>query len=153
MRFQRVKSVRFWFPLVNGVKTMSLKRTIAMLLLAAAFPFTSPAQDAKTALNEQFWEAVRKGDLAEVTKLLDKGADVNATASPVASDGKVYLTSEDGEIFVFKAGPKHELLSVNPMGEVLMATPAISDGMLIVRGLKHVFGITESVQLQTKASK
>ncbi|HEV2764722.1 MAG TPA: PQQ-binding-like beta-propeller repeat protein [Pyrinomonadaceae bacterium] len=63
------------------------------------------------------------------------------TASPVAYDGKIYLSSEDGEIFVFKAGPKHELLSVNPMGEVIMATPAISDGLLIVRGLKHVFAV------------
>jgi hypothetical protein len=35
------------------------------------------------------------------------------------------------------------LLSVNPMGEVIMATPAISDGMIIVRGQKHVFGIAE----------
>ena len=38
------------------------------------------------------------------------------TASPVASDGKIYLSSDDGEIFVFKAGRKHELLSANPMG-------------------------------------
>ena len=66
------------------------------------------------------------------------------SASPVAADGKIYLSSEDGEIFVFKAGPKHELLATNPMGEVLMATPAISDGMIIVRGLRHVFGIGES---------
>jgi ankyrin repeat protein len=35
-------------------------------------------QDAKKELNDQFWEAVRKGDLAAVTALLDKGADVNA---------------------------------------------------------------------------
>jgi hypothetical protein len=62
----------------------------------------------------------------------------------VASDGKIYLSSEDGEIFVVKAGPTHELLSVNPMGEVLMATPAISGDMLIVRGIKHVFAITEA---------
>ena len=75
------------------------------------------------------------------------------TASPVASDGKIYLSSEDGEVFVFKAGPKHELLSTNPMGEVLMATPAISDGMLIVRGLKHVFGIGEAPAAKTKAAQ
>jgi outer membrane protein assembly factor BamB len=65
------------------------------------------------------------------------------SASPVAADGKLYLTSEDGEVFVLKAGPKPELLATNPMGEVLMATPAISDGLLIVRGLKHVFAIGE----------
>ncbi len=66
------------------------------------------------------------------------------TASPVASDGKIYLSSEDGEVFVVRAGPKHELLSVNPVGEVIMATPAISDGLLIVRGINHVFAVTDA---------
>ncbi|HEX6622213.1 MAG TPA: PQQ-binding-like beta-propeller repeat protein [Pyrinomonadaceae bacterium] len=75
------------------------------------------------------------------------------TASPVASDGKVYLSSEDGEIFVFKTGAKHELLSTNPMGEVLMSTPAISDGMLIVRGVKHLFGIAESAPAAAPTAK
>ena len=63
------------------------------------------------------------------------------SASPVAADGKIYFSSEDGEIFVVKAGPKYELLAENPMGEVLMATPAISDGVIYVRGLKHLFAI------------
>ena len=72
-------------------------------------------------------------------RLADRGGAF--TASPVASDGKIYLSSEDGEVFVVKAGEKHELLAVNPVGEVIMATPAISDGMLIVRGVKHVFAI------------
>jgi len=57
----------------------------------------------------------------------------------VASDGKIYLSSEDGDVFVVKAGPKYELLSTNRVGEVMMATPAISDGLVIVRGVKHVF--------------
>jgi len=61
------------------------------------------------------------------------------TASPVASDGKLYFSSEDGDVFVVKAGPKYELLSKNPVGEVMMATPAISDGLLIVRTRNHVF--------------
>jgi hypothetical protein len=63
------------------------------------------------------------------------------SASPVAGDGKVYLSGEDGDVFVYKAGRTPELLSTNPMGEVLMATPAISDGVLFVRGLKHLFAI------------
>jgi hypothetical protein len=63
------------------------------------------------------------------------------SASPVAGDGKLYLAGEDGDVFVFKAGPKPELLATNPMGEVLMATPAISEGVLYVRGLKHLFAI------------
>lgn len=65
------------------------------------------------------------------------------SASPVAADGKLYFSSEDGEVFVVKAGPKFELLATNPMGEVLMATPAIVDGMVIVRGRQHVFAIGE----------
>ena len=66
------------------------------------------------------------------------------TASPVASNGKIYLSSEDGDIFVVKSGPKYELLATNPVGEVMMATPAISDGMVIVRALNHVFAFGEA---------
>jgi hypothetical protein len=54
-----------------------------------------------------------------------------ATALSYACDRgnlEIYLSSEDGDIFVVKAGPKYELIASNPMGEVLMATPAISDG-------------------------
>lgn len=65
------------------------------------------------------------------------------SASPVAADGKLYLSSEDGEIFVVRAGPKYELLAANPMGEVLMATPAISEGIVFVRGRHHLFAIGE----------
>lgn len=72
------------------------------------------------------------------------------TASPVASDGKLFLSSEDGDVFVVKAGPKYELLATNRVGEVMMATPAISDGMIIVRGLKHVFAFTEARSARAK---
>jgi outer membrane protein assembly factor BamB len=75
------------------------------------------------------------------------------SASPVASGGKIYIASEDGDIFVVKAGAKYELLSTNPMGEVLMATPAISAGMIIVRGQNHVFGISEQTAENSKAEK
>ena len=65
------------------------------------------------------------------------------TASPVASDGKIYLSSEDGDVFVVKAGPKYELLAKNPVGEVMMATPAISDGLLIVRTVSNLYAFGE----------
>lgn len=66
------------------------------------------------------------------------------TASPVAADGKLYFPSEDGEVYVVKAGPKFELLATNPMGQVLMATPAIVDSMILVRGRHHLFAIGEA---------
>ena len=69
------------------------------------------------------------------------GSGGSFSASPVAADGKIYLTSEDGDVFVVKAGPAYELLATNPMGEVVMATPAISDGVIIIRGVKHVMAI------------
>jgi outer membrane protein assembly factor BamB len=66
------------------------------------------------------------------------------SGSPVAADGKIYLPSEDGDVFVVKAGPTYELLATNPVGEVLMATPAIADGTLYIRGLKHLVAIREA---------
>jgi outer membrane protein assembly factor BamB len=65
------------------------------------------------------------------------------SASPVAADGKIYVPGEDGDVFVVKAGPKFELLATNPVGEVLMATPAIVPGMIVIRGQNHIFGIAE----------
>jgi outer membrane protein assembly factor BamB len=65
------------------------------------------------------------------------------SASPVAADGKLYLASEDGDVFVVNAGRQYELVTKNPMGQPLMATPAISDGMLIVRGEKAIYGLRE----------
>ena len=73
------------------------------------------------------------------------------TSSPVASDGKLYFSSEDGEVFVVKAGPKYELLATNPVGEVMMATPAISDGLLIVRGRTHLFAFGDASAQKMKA--
>ena len=63
------------------------------------------------------------------------------SASPVAADGKLYLAMEDGEVNVVKTGPEYQLVAKNPIGEVLMATPAVSEGVLYVRGMKHVFAI------------
>ena len=72
------------------------------------------------------------------------GTGGSYSASPVASSGKIYFPSEDGEIFVVRAGPKYELLATNKMGELLMATPAISDGMIFVRGISHLFALADS---------
>ncbi len=63
------------------------------------------------------------------------------SASPVAGRGHLYFASEDGEVFVVKAGAKYEQVAVNRMGEALMATPAISDGIMIIRGQQHLFAV------------
>ena len=63
------------------------------------------------------------------------------TASPVAADGKVYLASEDGQVFVLKAGPAYELVTLNDMGAAVLATPAISEGRLLFRTPQHLMAI------------
>jgi hypothetical protein len=63
------------------------------------------------------------------------------SASPVATDGKLYLASEDGDVFVVQAGREYGELGKHPMHEVIMASPAISDGLLIIRTLGHVWAI------------
>lgn len=63
------------------------------------------------------------------------------SASPVAADGRIYLSSEDGDVFVVRSGPEFALLGSFPLAEPLMATPAISDGVLYVRGRDHLYAI------------
>ena len=63
------------------------------------------------------------------------------SASPVAADGKIYLSNEDGEMLVLAAGEKFSPIATNSMGELLMATPALSDGVLYVRSSQSLFAI------------
>jgi outer membrane protein assembly factor BamB len=64
-------------------------------------------------------------------------------ASPVMAAGKLYISSEDGDVYVVKAGATYELLSKNPIGEPILATPALAGDLLLVRGAKHLFAIAE----------
>ena len=63
------------------------------------------------------------------------------SASPVAADGRIYLSNEDGDIIVIAAGREFEQIAVNPMGELLMATPALSEGVMYVRSASSLFAI------------
>jgi outer membrane protein assembly factor BamB len=63
------------------------------------------------------------------------------TASPIAFDGKILMTSEDGDTFVIKAGPKHEILGTNTVGEPVYASPAVADGNIFIRGEKSLYCI------------
>jgi len=63
------------------------------------------------------------------------------SASPVAAGGRIYLSSEDGDIFVIRAGREFEILGRHAMGEPLMATPALAGDAMYVRGERHLFAI------------
>src|SRR5207244_9006706 len=54
-------------------------------------------------------------------------------ASPIAFDGKILLTSEDGDSLVIEAGPVHRVLRTNSVGEPVYASPALANGMTDIR--------------------
>jgi outer membrane protein assembly factor BamB len=63
------------------------------------------------------------------------------SASPVAFDGKVFFTNDDGETFVLRAGRTFELLHVNRIGERTLASPALVDGRWYLRTDRHLWAI------------
>jgi outer membrane protein assembly factor BamB len=65
------------------------------------------------------------------------------SSSPVAAGGNIYFASEEGEVYVIKAGPAFEQVAVNRMGEICMATPAISEEVIFYRTRGHVVAIGE----------
>ena len=63
------------------------------------------------------------------------------SASPIAADGRVYFANEDGQVYVVRAGKDYVQIAVNEMGEPITATPAIVDGLMVLRTTKAVYGI------------
>ncbi|HMF17621.1 MAG TPA: PQQ-binding-like beta-propeller repeat protein [Gemmataceae bacterium] len=80
-------------------------------------------------------------DAAKGTVVWKKRLGDQYYASPVAGDGKVYFPSKEGIVYVVKAGPQYEVLAKNDMGEGIVASLAISDGQIFLRGEKHLFCI------------
>lgn len=68
----------------------------------------------------------------------------NYFASPVGANGHVLFVNQDGEAFIVKAGPKYELTAQNSVGEMVMSTPAVVDGVIYVRAHKTLFAIGEA---------
>jgi outer membrane protein assembly factor BamB len=81
----------------------------------------------------------RTGEL-KYTQRLGSGL-TGFTSSPIGIDSKVLFTSEDGEVYVVKAGPRFELMSKNLLGETTLATAAISENILYYRTRGHVLAI------------
>jgi len=69
------------------------------------------------------------------------GGECNS--SPVASDGRIFLSDNDGKTFVVQAGKEFVLLSKNSLGERISASPAISENDIIYRTVSHLYCIGE----------
>jgi outer membrane protein assembly factor BamB len=65
-------------------------------------------------------------------------------SSPIAFDGKLLMSSEDGETFVVKAGPVHQILGQNSLSEPIYSTPALAAGKIFIRGEKNLYCISNT---------
>jgi outer membrane protein assembly factor BamB len=72
-----------------------------------------------------------------------KGAIDKYFASPVGADGKVFLVSQDGTASVVDAKAEWEILSVNPLGDEVFATPAIADGRIYIRTKSTLYAFAQ----------
>lgn len=61
--------------------------------------------------------------------------------SPVAFAGFVAMTSDEGDTYMLKAGPTHEIVRTNSVDEPVYSSAAISNGRIYIRGEKHLFAI------------
>ena len=61
--------------------------------------------------------------------------------SPVAFGGYMAMTSEEGDTFMVKAGPAHEIARTNSVGEPVYSSPAIANGRIYIRANQHLFAI------------
>lgn len=62
-------------------------------------------------------------------------------SSLVAFGDRILQTSEDGDTFVIRAGPQHEVLRRNTVDEPVWASLAFAQGTIFIRGEKHLFAI------------
>jgi len=65
----------------------------------------------------------------------------NFSASPIAAEGKIYFTNEDGKTYVLRQGIEYDLLATNDIGERTFASFAPADGTLFLRSESHLWRI------------
>jgi len=63
-------------------------------------------------------------------------------ASPVAADGKIYLLSEEGDLYIVRSGTQYKLLKKIPLGEVSLVTPSLAPGMLVLRTASRLIAVS-----------
>jgi outer membrane protein assembly factor BamB len=65
------------------------------------------------------------------------------SGSPVIADGKLYAVNEEGLTSVVQLGDKPAVIATNPLGDTILATPAISNGAIYLRSDQHLWCVGE----------
>jgi outer membrane protein assembly factor BamB len=73
-------------------------------------------------------------------------------SSPIAGEGRVYVSNNQGTTFVVRAGREFELLARNELGERITASPAVSNSRLIYRTDSHLYSIGCKRVVQTRSA-
>jgi outer membrane protein assembly factor BamB len=69
------------------------------------------------------------------------GKSKSFVASPVASDGKIYIVDEEGTLYIVQEGDKFNLISEIELNDICMTAPAITDGMIFFRTQKYLMAV------------
>ena len=80
-------------------------------------------------------------EAADGTRHWMKRIGSHYSASLVTAGGLVYFTADDGKSTVVRPGVKYEAVAQNELGERVYASPAISDGRILLRGEQHLYSI------------
>jgi len=81
------------------------------------------------------------GEKIYVKKL---GRSSSFTASPVASDGRIFIVNDEGEVYIVKSGKDFKILSHQNLNDICMVTPAITDGIIFFRTQNGIIAIGKS---------
>ena len=85
----------------------------------------------------------KTGEQVYKQRIKASGGGLSFTASPIAADGHLFLTAEDGRVMVVKAGAEYDLVEVNQCGESILSTPAISEGVIYFRTQDSLIAVGE----------
>jgi outer membrane protein assembly factor BamB len=69
------------------------------------------------------------------------GKSKSFIASPVASDGKIYIVDEEGIVYIIQDGDLFNLIAEIPLDDICMTAPSISDGMIFFRTQKYLIAV------------
>lgn len=67
----------------------------------------------------------------------------SVTASPVIADGKLYISDDNGLVYVVQTGREFALLRTCPLGDVCMTSPALAEGVMIFRTQHFLIAVGE----------
>jgi outer membrane protein assembly factor BamB len=77
----------------------------------------------------------------ELYKARVGGGGMTFSSSPLASQGRIYAVSEDGDVVVFAAADEYRELAKNSLGEMSLATPAADASSLYIRTATRLYKV------------